>query len=266
MRGVITLICCAALTALTTPMWAAGDVRAAVQQKKQFSATLKTAPGVVVRRAVPNNLEFAALGGVTPALADGGLTFGRVGQSPLVPSAGVQRSQSYQSSFSFTPSGRVADERGFSLGMTSRMQGVAESATGTTLNASSPANLGVGFVLGYRGFALEGGYNRITRASRPLAEGMDVGVSYRGADWKTSLKVSQEAIEPDPYGFTAFLTPERRRAVELGGAYRLSRGVALTGGLRYQLAYPETAKLGLAKKDRAEADVGAVFFGTAVDF
>jgi hypothetical protein len=266
MRGLITFVCCAALTVLTSPMWAAGDARVASSAKKIVTSPLKTAPGVVVRRAVPNNLEFAALGGVTPALSDGGLTIGRVGQTPLIPSAGVQRAQSFQSSFSFTPSGRVADDRGFSLGMTSRVQGVSDASAGSALNANAPANVVVGFALGYRGFALEGGYNRIARATRSLAEGVDVGVSYRGTDWKTSLKVSQEAIEPDPYGFTAFLTPERRRAVELGGAYRLAQGIALTGGLRYQLAYPDTARLGVVKKGQPETDVGAVFFGTAVDF
>jgi hypothetical protein len=266
MRTLLSLAGFAALAALTTPLLAAGSPRPPVTAKRVAATSLKTAPGVVVRRAAPGNLEFSALGMITPALAESGLAAGRVGQTPLVSAGGVQRSQSYQSSFSFTPSGRVSDNRDFSLGMTSRVQGVSDAASGSPLNSNAVANMNVGFALGYRGFALEGGYNRIARATRSLAEGVDVGVSYRGADWKTSLKVSQEAIEPDPYGFASFLTPERRRAVEFGGAYQVARGVALTGALRYQLAYPDALTFGVSKKGQPEVDAGTIFFGTAVSF
>jgi hypothetical protein len=264
MSRIVSFLCFAAL-AVAAPVWAGGDSASKSSQKKAVTGPLKTAPGVVVRRAVPDNLEFTALGGVTPALADAGLT-GRIGLSPLVPSGGVQRPQSYVSSFSFTPSGRVPDGRVFSVGMTSRIQGVADAGMTGGLNANTPANVKVGIALGYHGFAVEGGFNRVARATRPLAQGVDVGVSYRGADWKTSLKVSQEAIERDPYGFNAFLTPERRRAVELGGAYQVAKGVAVTGGLRYQLSYPDVLGFSALKSAQPDSAVGAVFFGTAVDF
>jgi hypothetical protein len=243
--------------------WANNDVRVDSQKRKAAPVTksLKTAPGVVVRKKLPNNLEFNALGIVTPALTDG-MSLDKIGQSPLVSRPAAQKPQSFMNGFTFTPSGRVGDDKGFTLGVASQVRGVSDGSNGTNISSTAPANYAVGFALGYRGFAIEGGYNRVARATRSLAEGVDVGVSYHGSDWKTSLKVSQEEIARDPYGFGTLFNPERRKAVELGGAYQIGRGVALTGGLRYQLAYPMTGE----RKASPETDAGAVFLGTAVNF
>jgi hypothetical protein len=227
---------------------------------------LKTAPGVVVRKTLPNNLEFNALGIATPALTDA-MSLGKVGQSSLMPRTSVQKPQAFMSGFTFTPSGRVPDDKAFSVGITSRVQGVADGTNGVNISANAPANYNIGFALGYRGFALEGGFNRVARATQALAQGVDVGVSYRGQDWKTSLKVSQEDVARDPYGFGSLLqAPETRRAVEFGGAYAITPGIALTGGLRYQLAYPyDATKVGKRDSSR-DVDAGAVFLGTSVSF
>jgi hypothetical protein len=214
-----------------------------------------------VRKSAPNNLEFSALGIVTPALTDG-MSLDKVGQSSLVTRPSAQKPQSFMNGFTFTPSGRVGDDKAFSLDVASKVRGITEGPTSAILSSTAPANYAVGFALGYRGFAIEGGYNRVARATRPLAQGMDLGVSYHGNDWKTSLKVSQEEILLDPYGFGRLFNPERRKAVELGGAYQIGRGVALTGGLRYQLAYPVNGE----RKPNPESDAGAVFLGTSVSF
>jgi hypothetical protein len=258
-----TMLIVSALMIAGSSAWATNDVRADVQKRKpaQITKSLKTAPGVVVRKTLPNNLEFNALGVVTPALTDG-MSLDKIGQTPLVSRPSGQKPQSFMNGFTFTPSGRVGDDKGFTLGVASQVRGVADGSNGSNISSNAPANYAVGFALGYRGFAIEGGYNRVARATRPLAEGVDVGVSYHGSDWKTSLKVSQEEIARDPYGFGTLFNPERRKAVELGGAYQIGRGIALTGGLRYQLAYPMTGE----RKANPETDAGAVFLGTAVNF
>ncbi len=257
-----TLLTLSALMIAGSSVRADTDAKIPVMLKKVASPkALKTAPGVVVRTTLPNNLEFNALGIVTPALTED-MSISRVGQSSIIPRTGAQKPQSFMGGFTFTPSGRVTDDKSFTLGFNSRVQGVSDGSNGSHLSAVAPASYTVGFAMGYRGFALEGGYNRVARATRSLAEGVDVGVSYRGADWKTSLKVSEQAIGRDPYGFGTLYSPEHRRAVELGGAYTISRGIALTGGLRYQLAYPMDGK----RDQTAETNAGAVFLGTAVDF
>lgn len=257
------LLALSALMVSGSSVWADSDTKMLLSPKRPVAAStaVRTAPGVVVRKTLPNNLEFNALGIVTPALTDD-LSSARIGQATVIPRSGVQKPQSFVGGFTFTPSGRVTDDRAFKLGFSSRVQGVTDGSNGAGLSAAAPANYAVGFALGYHGFALEGGYNRIARSTRALAEGMDVGVSYRGADWKTSLKVSQEAIERDPYGVAGLFAPQHRRAVELGGAYSIARGVSLTGGLRYQLAFPPDGK----RSATLEKDAGAVFLGTAVDF
>jgi hypothetical protein len=243
--------------------WADNDARADSQKRKPapIARSLKTAPGVVVRKNMPNNLEFNALGIVTPALTDD-MSLETIGQSSLVSRPATQKPQSFMNGFTFTPSGRVGDDKAFTLGVASKVRGVTDGSNGAPISSTAPANYAVGFALGYKGFAIEGGYNRVARASRPLAQGVDLGVSYHGSDWKTSLKISQEEIAQDPYGFGWLFNPERRKAVELGGAYQIGRGVALTGGLRYQLAYPVTSE----RKASPETDAGAVFLGTSVSF
>ncbi len=250
------LLVVSALVVAGSPAMATPDAKA----RTAASKAVRTAPGVVVRKTLPNNLEFNALGIITPALTED-VSLSKIGQASVIARSGPQRPQSFAGGFTFTPSGLVTDDKAFRIGMSSRMQGVSDGA-GANLSAAAPANYAVGFALGYRGFALEGGYNRVARATNSLAEGIDVGLSYSRADWRTSVKVSQAEIGRDPYNVASLFSPELHRAVELGGAYQIARGVSLTGGLRYQLAYPLDGK----RTSKAQPDAGTVFLGTSVDF
>jgi len=86
-------------------------------------------------------------------------------------------------------------------------------------------------------------------------DSIDLGVSYHGRNWKTSLQGTAEKG-----GLLAFAPLERRYSVELGGAYAVAPRVSVSGGVRYKLAPLEPS---LLDTDRADQ---TVYFGTNVAF
>ena len=67
----------------------------------------------------------------------------------------------------------------------------------------APAAYNVDLAVGWRNFAVSGGYSRaetfagaLPSALAPRREAVDVGVSYRGASWKTSVQVAAESGPP----------------------------------------------------------------------
>jgi hypothetical protein len=165
------------------------------------------------------------------------------------------RAQTAERSFRFTPSGKAGDRKALTLGLTSRVVTAADPVR--TADASKPAVAGynVGVAVGWKGFSLSGGYSRLDDLFGPSArEGVDLGVSYRGKNWKTTLQAAAEmptSFAADPLGF------DRRYSVELGGAYSLSPRLSLQGGMRYRAVDP---KLG------QERDDPSIYVGTAFSF
>ena len=173
--------------------------------------------------------------------------------------------------FRFTPSGQSENRHPLSIGVTSRVVAVAPDtsrAAAPTELAANPAAYNIDLSVGWRGFAVSGGYSRadniftgVAPTSGLLArrDAVDVGLSYGGKSWKTSLQIGAETTVPLTTTLTTSPT-ERRYSVELGGAYSLSPGVALTGGVRYKLS--PTAP-GLPDTPRPDQ---SIYLGTAVSF
>jgi len=173
--------------------------------------------------------------------------------------------------FRFTPSGQTENRHPLSIGVTSRVVAVAPdtSRAAAPLDvAANPAAYNIDLSVGWRGFAVSGGYSRAdnvftgvvpTSGLLPRRDAVDVGLSYGGKSWKTSLQIGAETIAPLNTALTSTPT-ERRYSVELGGAYALSPGVALTGGVRYKLS--PTAP-GLPDTPRPDQ---SIYLGTAVSF
>ena len=89
-------------------------------------------------------------------------------------------------------------------------------------------------------------------------EGVDLGLTYRGKRWKTSLQASANvpsSLELDPF------TLDKRYAVEVGGAYALTPRLSLQGGMRYQLSSPSQDRLQLDERGD-----GTIYLGTAFSF
>ena len=176
------------------------------------------------------------------------------------------RVQTLERAFRFTPSGQSDNRKALSIGVSSRIVTAAAAPAepahvAVTETASAPASAyAVDLAVGWKGFAINTGYSRLDAGLASLTplgrkEAVDVGLSYRGQNWKTSLQATAEQ------GSTLLLSPlERRYSLELGGAYAFGPRLSVTGGVRYKLA-PEAPSL--LDPDRADR---AVYLGTNLAF
>lgn len=214
-----------------------------------------------------DRLRAIGLASFAPSLVDAGkFSFTAPGQS-----AANARLATVERAFRFTPSGKTDSRRAFSVGVTSRMVAMtpdtSRAAAPIETAAATPAAYNVDLAMGWRNFAVSGGYSRsetlggtLPTSLTPRRDAVDVGVSYRGAGWKTSLQIAAESGAP------VLLTPltpltqsplDRRYSVEFGGAYLLTPQLAVTGGVRYK----ET----VSPVDPMRRDQG-VYLGTAFSF
>lgn len=184
-----------------------------------------------------------------------------------VPGAASARAQTVDRAFRFTPSGQTENRKALSVGVAARVLTPMPS-TRTLAAVPEPVVAGRAYNLdvsvAWKGFALNTGYTHadgpgssIARIS-PLAgtrDALDVGVSYGGANWRTSLQGTAE--ERTNLAFTPL---ERRYSVALGGAYMVAPRLSVSGGVRYKLA-PEPLNPLVA--DRADQ---SVYVGTNIAF
>lgn len=208
------------------------------------------------------HLRTSSLASFAPALIDSGkFSFTAPGQT-----AANARMQTVERAFRFTPSGKPGS-RSLSLGVTTRVTAAAvdpsrAAAVPVEIAAARPAAYNVDLAVGWRGFAVSGGYSRsetlggtLPTGLTPRREGTDVAVSYRGRNWKTSLQLATET------GAAVLLTPlpstsDRQYSVELGGAYLLTPKFSLNGGVRYKVT----------GADEPQRNDQSVYFGTAYSF
>ncbi|MEX6724523.1 porin [Parapedomonas caeni] len=169
------------------------------------------------------------------------------------------RARSAERSFLFTPSGKV-DRKAFTVGVTSRA--AVASAADKTAPTFDVAGYNVGMALGYQGFSVEAGYSRVDdiRRASASAEGVDVGLSYRGKDWKTTLQVAGERYGDADHPTT--LGIDKSYSVELGGSYLLTPRLSVNGGVKYQVTHP-TAAMRAGESDQVG---GTVYLGTNFKF
>lgn len=217
------------------------------------------------------HLRPATQGSFAPALLDTArFSFTAPGQT-----AATARMQAAEHAFRFTPSGSNDSRRALSLGVNSRVVAAApdtsRAAAPGQFAGPGPTAYNVDASVGYRGFAVSGGYTHAdnvftagtvpTSLTPPSREALDLGLSYRGKSWKTSVQLGSETIAAAINSATLVQTPaERRYSVEVGGAYAVAPGIAVTGGLRYKLTPTDGALTDPQRKDRA------VYLGTAFAF
>ncbi len=176
--------------------------------------------------------------------------------------ASSARFDTVERAFRFTPSGQVNNRKALSLGVTSRVVAAAPDASRAAVgdaSTASPSAYNVGLAVAWRGFAVTGGYSRFDGGAAALGpnrrDAVDVGLAYRGKNWKTALQVAAESGSP------LLLTPlERRYSVDLGGAYAVAPRLSLSGGVRYKLAPVAPSILDADRADQS------VYLGTAFSF
>jgi hypothetical protein len=175
----------------------------------------------------------------------------------------ASRLQSVERAFRFTPSGQADNRKALSLGVSTRVIAATTDRTRAAPPPESiaalPTSYNVDLSLAWKGFAVNTGFTHTEPGPMALLsqrrEAVDLGVSYRGKNWKTSLQGTAEEVSP-----LLFAPIERRYSVEFGGAYAVAPRLSVTGGVRYKLA-PETPSL--LTPDRPDQ---SVYLGTNFAF
>lgn len=164
-------------------------------------------------------------------------------------------------SFRFTPSLTPGGRRAVTVAV--RAQGTPlASGTHAASSMSStfmPSAYSLGVAVGWRRFAISGDYARVGPSLLPDSgrEAADVGVSYLGRKWRTTLLLGGERSTSQAKLFDT----EQSYSVDLGGAYELTHNLAVSGGLRYQIRHDRLFNL---NDDRHDSQ--AVYVGTAFKF
>jgi hypothetical protein len=169
--------------------------------------------------------------------------------------------------FRFTPAAakgrpsqlRVAIRARAGTPATNRTTDLAASAS-AAVSALTPTSYNLGVAVGWRRFAVSGDVARVKDANPALGsrESAVVGVSYSLK--RFTGRVAVGADRSDGKSLPA-LRKGDNYSLDVGGSYALSRRIALTGGVRYQV---ERDRLSALKDDRRDSQ--AVYVGTAFKF
>jgi hypothetical protein len=170
--------------------------------------------------------------------------------------------------FKFTPAApknrpsqvRVAIRaRGADLA-TGRNADLAQVSSTSAIGALAPSTYNLGVAVGWRRFALTGDVAKSTGGSNLSVSGHEtavVGVNYSlnrftGRVAATAERDNSQAL---------MLGRERGYALDVGGAYNLTRSIAVTGGVRYKI---EQDRVSASRDERRDSQ--AVYVGTAFKF
>jgi len=212
------------------------------------SMTTKKRPAAV-------SLSFDPISSFTPANADPKLAAALAGKGLAL------------TDFKFTPApakGRPSQvrvairARATSPAQTQLAQANAPTAS---VNALTPTSYNLGVAIGWKRFAIAGDVAKVKDANSAIGgrESAIVGVSYSLSNRLTTrVAVGTERSEGHPL-------PALRKgdnvSFDVGGSYDISRQIALTGGVRYNI---ERDRLSALQDQRRDSQ--AVYVGTAFKF
>ena len=205
------------------------------------------------KRPAPVALSFDPVSSFTPANADPKLAAALSGKSlPLT-------------DFKFTPAAaknRPSQVRVAIRARTIAPSGVAQaSATTSAISQLTPTGYNLGVAVGWKRFAVAGDVAQAKNADKAIGgrEAAILGVSYSLSNkLSTRVAVGAERTSGNPL-------PALRRgdnvSLDAGASYSLSRRIALTGGVRYNI---ERERLSALQDQRHDSQ--AVYVGTAFKF
>lgn len=135
------------------------------------------------------------------------------------------------------------------------------ASANSAIGALAPASYNLGVAVGWRRFAVTGEVGKTRSASLAFGgrETAVVGVNY-SLNKRLTTRVAATAERTDDSQAPA-LGREKGYAVDVGGAYSLTRNIAVTGGVRYKI---EQDRLSAARDERRDSQ--AVYVGTAFKF
>lgn len=206
------------------------------------------------KRPAGVSLSFDPISSFTPANAD-----------PKLAAALAGRNLSL-TDFKFTPApakGRPSQVR---VAIRARTSTPAPAALADTtaqtaaVNALTSTSYNLGVAVGWRRFAVSGDVAKVKGADPAIGgrESAVVGVSYSLKRFTGRVAVGAERTEGHPL---PALRKGDNYSLDVGGSYALSKRLALTGGVRYNV---ERDRLAALQDDRRDSQ--AVYVGTALKF
>ena len=203
------------------------------------------------RRPPPVSLSFDSVSGFTPATTDPRL-------AAALSARGVGASD-----FKFTPAapkGRPSQVRVAIRAKSPALEARATDAT-PAVSALTQASYNLGVAVGWRRFAVTGDVAKSASPAISLGgkETAVVGVNY-SLNKRLTGRVAATAERTDTARAPA-LGQEQTYALDVGGAYSLTRNIAVTGGVRYRVDRDRDAALRDERRDSQ-----AVYVGTAFKF
>ena len=183
-------------------------------------------------------VSFDRMSTFTPASADPRLAAMFAGRNPAT-------------DFKFTPA--AAKGRPSQLRLAIRSRGAptparpVEVAVASPVSSLAPAKYDLGVAVGWKRFAVSGDVAR-TASPDPVIGTRDtavVGVSYNLKKFTGRVAVAGERNEAR----VPTLARPDSVAVDVGGAYNISRNIALTGGLRYKVERDQIPALAEDRRD-----------------
>jgi hypothetical protein len=164
--------------------------------------------------------------------------------------------------FKFTPAAAKGRPSQVRVAIRARAATPAQIGGGAAapITALTPASYNLGVAVGWRRFAIAGDVSK-SKAPDPALGGREsavVGVSYSLPRFIGRVAVG--ADRGDGHGLTTLRKPDNY-SVDVGGSYSLSRRIALTGGVRYEI---DRDRMSTLRDDRRDSQ--AVYVGTAFKF
>ena len=195
------------------------------------------------------SLSFDRISSFTPASADPRLAAMFSGRGPSI------------ADFKFTPA--AANGRPSQLRVAVRARGGAtparpvEVAVASPTSALAPTQYDLGLAVGWKRFAVSGDVARSSSADPVLGtrDSAVVGVSYNLKKFTGRVAVGGERNDSR----VAALARPDSMSVDVGGAYNISRNIALTGGVRYKVERDQIPALVDDNRDSKSVYVGTAF-------
>ncbi|HEX2624367.1 MAG TPA: porin [Sphingomicrobium sp.] len=205
------------------------------------------------KRPAAVSLNFDPISSFTPANGDPKLAAAFAGKNLAL------------TDFKFTPApakGRPSQVRVAIRARTITPQTrMAEAASTTAVNALAPTTYNLGLAVGWKRFAVSGDVAKVKDANSAIGgrESAIVGVSYSLSN-RLTTRVAVGAERSQGHPVTA-LDKGNNYSLDVGGSYDLSRRIALTGGVRYNVERDRLSALQDVRRDSQ-----AVYVGTAFKF
>ena len=206
------------------------------------------------KRPPPVSLSFDPISSFTPANADPKLAAALAGKSLSL------------SDFKFTPAPAKGRPSQIRVAIRARVdtpdkaQMAAAPVATAPASALAPSSYNLGVAVGWRRFAVSGDVAKVKEANPALGgrESAVVGVSYSLS--KFTGRVAVGADRNSGNALPALRRPDDY-SLDVGGSYSLSRHIALTGGVRYNV---ERDRMSALQDNRRDSQ--AVYIGTAFKF